>query len=137
MEELAHSRSNNSFSSRAIKATAGGTPSSLKQGSSFIEGYVCINRGAFQWVKKYCKVENSIFAYKRESQMRGNIDLRSARVRYSNTSKKESQGSKSNYESFIQISNETDTLTLAFDDILEFENWKRVLMLCQRQTIPQ
>ena len=132
-ELLGNSRSNNSFTSRAIKAGAA-TPS---QGSSFIEGCICINRGNGQWVKKYCKVENSVFAYKKDSQMRGNIELRSARVRYSNSSKNESQGSQSNYESFIQISNQTETLTLAFDDVLEFENWKRVLMLCQRQTLQQ
>ena len=139
MEELlGNSRSNNSFTSRAIKVTGEGvTPSSHKQGSTFIEGCICINRGNGQWLKKYCKVENSVFAYKKDSQMRGNIELRSARVRYSNSSKNESQGSQSNYESFIQISNETENITLAFDDVLEFENWKRVLMLSQRQTLHQ
>ena len=66
--------------------------------------------------------------------MRGNIEMRNARVRYSNNEKNDTQGTLNSYESFIQMSNGTDTLILAFNDALEFENWKKVLMLCQRQT---
>ncbi len=66
--------------------------------------------------------------------MRGNIELRNARVRYSNNEKNDTQGTLNSYESFIQMSNGTETLILAFNDALEFENWKKVLMLCQRQT---
>ena len=60
-----------------------------------VEGQVIIKRKAF-WVKRYAKIENSIFTYKKdkskyllinlvidERQARAVVDLRKATVKYS------------------------------------------------------
>lgn len=50
-----------------------------------IEGELILKRRAI-WVKRYAKIENQIFTYKKEkrdSHIRAVIDLRSAKVKYS------------------------------------------------------
>ena len=52
-----------------------------------IEGNVVMNRKQ-AWVKRYAKIENRVFSYrkeKRDHQNRFIVDLRDARVRFSNT----------------------------------------------------
>lgn len=105
----------------------------LEAGSSQrIEGYIIINRNQ-AWVKRYAKVENQVFSYKKDKKDHGNrlsVDLRQARIRYSNT-----QGGSTGegFDNFIQISSGTESLALAFENVLEFESWKRCFVSAQKQ----
>ena len=57
------------------------------------------------------------------------MDLRSARIRYSNT-----QGGSTGegFDNFIQISSGAESLVLAFENVLEFESWKRCFVSAQK-----
>ena len=92
--------------------------------SGKIEGYVIMNRKQ-AWVRRYARVENQLFSYKKDKRDQSNrlvLDLRQARIRYSN-----SQGGSTGegFENFIQITFGNESMVLAFENFLEFESWKR------------
>ena len=96
-----------------------------------VEGSIILNRHQ-AWVKRYAKVENQVFSYKKDKKDQGSrlsVDLRSARIRYSNT-----QGGSTGegFDNFIQISSGTESLVLAFENVLEFETWKRCFVSAQK-----
>ena len=87
------------------------------EGLSKVEGIVIIKRKAF-WVKRYAKVENLTFSYKKdknEKSMRAMMDLRSARIKYSNR--------VASGENFIQLQNADETILMAFESVIEFDKW--------------
>lgn len=96
-----------------------------------MEGSLIIKRKAF-WVKRYAKIENFTFIYKKdksEKTSRYTVDLRKASVKYS---QRVTTG-----ENFIQITYQGETLLIAFESLMEFDTWslafKRQTQLIQEE----
>ena len=69
-------------------------------------------------MKRYAKIENSTFIYKKDKSekiSRHTIDLRKAVVKYS---QRVTTG-----ENFIQITYLGETLLIAFESLMEFDTW--------------
>ena len=90
-----------------------------------MEGSLIIKRKAF-WVKRYAKIDNCTFIYKKdktEKTARYTVDLRKASVKYS---QRVTTG-----ENFIQITYQGETLLIAFESLMEFDTWS---LAFKRQT---
>ncbi|TNV71951.1 hypothetical protein FGO68_gene10306 [Halteria grandinella] len=88
-----------------------------ENGPQKVEGMVIIKRKAF-WVKRYAKVENQTFSYKKdknEKVMRAQVDLSKARIKYSNR--------VASGENFIQLQTADETILMAFESVIEFDKW--------------
>eukprot|EP00347_Sterkiella_histriomuscorum_P015068 403358431 len=82
-----------------------------------IQGNVILKRKSL-YVKRFAKVENHIFQYKKDpkdSKIRAQLDLRLAKVK-----KSQRQTQEANY---IQISLNKDAILIAFEDPNEFDRW--------------
>lgn len=83
-------------------------------------------------MKRYAKIDGQVFSYKRDKRDQANrqvVDIRHARIRFSNA-----QGGSTGegYENFIQVSYGTESVVLAFENLLEFDSWKRCFLNAQK-----
>lgn len=116
------------------------------QGLKSLEGPVVLKRKAL-WVKRYAKLDNQIFSYKKDksnfrniisseliiyigdSKTRATIDLRTSKVKYSNRNE--------TGENFIQVQNGDDLVILAFENLSEFDKWSNCFQNQQRSFTDQ
>ncbi|CDW89743.1 start domain containing protein [Stylonychia lemnae] len=82
-----------------------------------IEGNIILKRKSL-YVKRYAKIENHIFLYKKEkgdSKIRAQIDLRIAKIKKSLKIQQDAN--------YIQISLNKDSILIAIENVDEFQNW--------------
>ena len=78
-------------------------------------------------MRRFAKVEGYIFSYKKDRRDHGgrhHIDIKNAKIRYSNSN---GGSTGEGFENFIQITSGSEVIVLAFENVLKFEQWKRCL----------